>query len=99
MGMIGNTPMTLKELIERLRENRVLFLAGEEATRQGVVPPILACLGWDRDDIQQAGARLGASRNDRDARSPESGLAEKVTSKVEFEAEQWLTPRVHLTGV
>jgi len=43
----------LEALIERLRENRALFLSGEEATRQGAVLPVLGRLGWDRDDIRQ----------------------------------------------
>lgn len=45
--------MELESLIERLRGNRAAFQVGEEATKQGAILPILATLGWDRDDIHQ----------------------------------------------
>lgn len=44
---------SLEELLGRLREDRTLFMGTEEATRQGAVLPILARLGWDRDNIRQ----------------------------------------------
>lgn len=43
----------LKELLTRLRGERALFLGGEEATRQAAILPILARLGWDRDNIRE----------------------------------------------
>ena len=43
----------LEGLIERLRESKSIFLSSEEATKQGVILPILAQLGWDRDNIQE----------------------------------------------
>ena len=44
---------SLEELLGRLREDRTLFMGTEEATRQGAVLPILARLGWDRDNIRE----------------------------------------------
>lgn len=46
-------PEQLKELLTRLKGERALFLSGEEATRQGAILPILARLGWDRDNIRE----------------------------------------------
>ncbi len=46
-------PDDLKELLTRLRGDRALLVAGEEATRQAAVLPILARLGWDRDNIRE----------------------------------------------
>lgn len=46
-------PEQLTELLMRLKEERALFLSGEEATRQGAILPILARLGWDRDNIRE----------------------------------------------
>jgi len=46
-------PDNLEELLSRLRESQSLFLSGEEATKQGAILPILAKLGWDRDNIQE----------------------------------------------
>lgn len=43
----------LKDLLTRLKGERALFLSGEEATRQGAILPILARLGWDRDNIRE----------------------------------------------
>ncbi len=43
----------LKALIERLVSSRELFVASEEATKQGAILPIIARLGWDRDNIRQ----------------------------------------------
>ena len=46
-------PDNLEELLARLRESKSLFLSSEEATKQGAILPILAKLGWDRDNIQE----------------------------------------------
>ena len=46
-------PDQLKDLLTRVKGERALFLSGEEATRQGVILPILARLGWDRDNIRE----------------------------------------------
>lgn len=43
----------LESLLIRLREDRAIYLSGEEATCQGVVLPILARLGWDRDNVRE----------------------------------------------
>ncbi|MFC1793769.1 restriction endonuclease subunit R [Planctomycetota bacterium] len=43
----------LEGLLARLRESKSLFLSSEEATKQGAILPILAKLGWDRDNIQE----------------------------------------------
>lgn len=44
---------SLQKLLIRLREDRSLFLIGEEATRLGAILPILARLGWDRDNVRE----------------------------------------------
>lgn len=46
-------PDNLEDLLARLRESKSLFLSSEEATKQGAILPILAKLGWDRDNIQE----------------------------------------------
>lgn len=43
----------LENLLVRLCESKSLFLSSEEAIKQGAILPILAKLGWDRDDIQE----------------------------------------------
>lgn len=44
---------SLEALLSRLRGDNSLFLSGEEATRQGVILPILGRLGWERDDVRE----------------------------------------------
>ena len=44
---------SLGELLSRLREDTNLFLSVEEAVRQGAVLPVLARLGWDRDNVHE----------------------------------------------
>ncbi len=46
-------PVSIEDLLSRLREDRLLFLGGEEATRQGAILPILGQLGWDRDNVRE----------------------------------------------
>jgi len=46
-------PDNFEELLARLRESKSLFLSSEEATKQGAILPVLAKLGWDRDNIQE----------------------------------------------
>lgn len=46
-------PESLEDLLARPRQERTLFLSGEEATRQGAILPILARLGWDRDNVRE----------------------------------------------
>ena len=43
----------LEELLTTLRRDKTLHLDVEEATRQGIVLPILARLGWDRDNVRE----------------------------------------------
>ncbi len=44
----------LKELLSKLQEEKqFLQRSNEEAIKQGAVLPILACLGWDRDNIRE----------------------------------------------
>ncbi|MFW6107012.1 MAG: restriction endonuclease subunit R [bacterium] len=43
----------LEDLLSRLRDEQVLLQSSEEAIKQGAVLPILACLGWDRDNIRE----------------------------------------------
>jgi hypothetical protein len=44
---------TLEDLLSQLRSEQALFMSGEEATKQGVVLPILSRLGWNRDNIRE----------------------------------------------
>lgn len=46
-------PELLQELIARLREDGGRSFRTEEATCQGVILPILAALGWDRDNVHE----------------------------------------------
>lgn len=46
-------PDSLVELIPQARRNRNLYAANEEATKQGLVLPLLAQLGWNRDNISE----------------------------------------------
>src|SRR3989338_6239756 len=43
----------LEELLASLRRDKTLHLDVEEATRQGIILPILARLGWDRDNVRE----------------------------------------------
>lgn len=43
----------LRHLLGRLREDAALLLESEQATKQGIILPILGHLGWDRDDIRE----------------------------------------------
>lgn len=44
---------SIEDLLSRLRGDRTLFLSGEVATCQGAILPILARLGWDRDNVRE----------------------------------------------
>jgi predicted type IV restriction endonuclease len=44
---------SIEDLLNRLRQDQGLFLAGEEAVRQGAILPVLARLGWDRDNVRE----------------------------------------------
>jgi len=46
-------PESLQEFIARLREDGGRSFSSEEATCQGVVLPVLAALGWDRDNVHE----------------------------------------------
>src|SRR5437667_11243786 len=50
---------SIEDLLSRLREDRMLFVSGEEATRQGAILPILAQLGWHRDNIREVVPEFG----------------------------------------
>ncbi|MDA2933253.1 hypothetical protein MYX82_02805 [Acidobacteria bacterium AH-259-D05] len=56
----------LEQLLTRLTEDATLLLASEEATKQGVILPILGRLGWDRDNIREVipEYRVGSGRVD-----------------------------------
>lgn len=41
----------LISLLDAVRRNRTVYTVNEEATKQGVILPILARLGWDRENI------------------------------------------------
>lgn len=43
----------LPDLLDRLAEDTALLLDNEEATKQGVILPILSRLGWDRDNVRE----------------------------------------------
>jgi hypothetical protein len=43
----------LVALLNRIRANSVQYGGNEQITKQGVILPILAKLGWDRDDVNQ----------------------------------------------
>jgi hypothetical protein len=57
---------SLEQFLSGLREDRELPEAGEEAICQGVVLPILARLGWDRDNLREVAPqfRVGNGRVD-----------------------------------
>ncbi len=46
-------PDDLEQFLLRLREDRTLSQNVEEATCQGIILPILAHLGWDRDNVRE----------------------------------------------
>lgn len=46
-------PDSLEEFVEKARANSTIFQLREEAARQGLVLPLLARLGWDRDDLNE----------------------------------------------
>lgn len=70
-------PEQLEILLARLRQDRALFLGGEEAARQGVILPILGRLGWDRDNIREVVPefRVGNGRVDYCLRIGEKNAA------------------------
>lgn len=44
---------SFEEFLLRLRGDRSILQSGEQATKQGVILPILSHLGWDRDNIRE----------------------------------------------
>lgn len=46
-------PVDLETLIIRFRNERAAYAQNEEATKQGVILPILSRLDWDRDNISE----------------------------------------------
>ncbi|MFO7898126.1 MAG: restriction endonuclease subunit R [Planctomycetota bacterium] len=56
----------LEDLLSRLRAEQALLQSGEEAIKQGAVLPILACLGWDWDNIREVAPEysVGSGRVD-----------------------------------
>ena len=44
---------TLAAILERLKDNESLLSHGEEGTRQVAILPVLAALGWNRDDLNE----------------------------------------------
>jgi predicted type IV restriction endonuclease len=42
---------SFEQLLKRLSQDQTLFQSVEEAIRQGVILPILAQIGWDRDNV------------------------------------------------
>ncbi len=57
---------SLEECLSNLRKDRTLFLSGEAATKQAVILPILARLGWDVFNVREVVPefQLGDSRVD-----------------------------------
>lgn len=57
---------SLEQLLRRLAQDRVLFQGLEEVTRQGIVLPILAGLGWDTYNVREVAPeyRVGNGRVD-----------------------------------
>lgn len=43
----------LKDRVERIRKMQALLVCDEQTTKQGAVLPLLARLGWDRDNIAE----------------------------------------------
>lgn len=43
----------LQDLLQRIAEDAVVPLDSEEATKQGIILPILSRVGWDRDDVRE----------------------------------------------
>lgn len=54
--------LELPDLIEDIRRNRTLFTRTEEATKQGVVLPLLGRLGWNRDNIAEVEPEYSAGK-------------------------------------
>ena len=44
---------SLEDFLQRLRRQQNPSLDNEEATRQGIILPVLARLGWDRDNVRE----------------------------------------------
>ena len=43
----------LENILKKLSVDKTFLLKGEADVRQGIVLPILACLGWDRDNVEE----------------------------------------------
>lgn len=52
-SVVNHSISSLIQLLERLRANRTLSSAVEDAIKQGVVLPILARLGWDPEEVNE----------------------------------------------
>jgi len=46
-------PESFEKLLTRLAQDHSIYQSVEEAIRQGVILPVLAHLGWNRDDIRE----------------------------------------------
>ena len=44
---------SLEDFLQRLRRQQNPSLDNEEATRQGIILPVLGRLGWDRDNVRE----------------------------------------------
>ena len=53
MSGTSETSQSLEKCLSRLREDPAILASSEEATRLGAVLPILAWLGWDRDNLRE----------------------------------------------
>lgn len=43
----------LESILKKLSNDTTFLSKGEADVRQGIVLPILACLGWDRDNVEE----------------------------------------------
>jgi len=86
----------LQELLARLIEDAALLHAHEEATKQSVILPILARLGWDRENVREVvpESRVGNGRVDYCLRVAERSLvfieAKRTDQDLEKHQEQLL---------
>ena len=48
-----STPQSLTDLIRSIVKNKGIYAVNEQRTKNGVVHPLLACLGWDPCNMQE----------------------------------------------
>jgi hypothetical protein len=59
-------PADIPELLATVRQGKNRYAANEQATKQGIVLPLFARLGWDRDDVSEVAPEyaVGSGRVD-----------------------------------